>query len=407
MIPLKIIKCSIFSVLVCILFAVANSSSFSQPDNRKTRKIEVKGTGIDVESARKAGFRNAISQVAGVFLLAEEHLINNDFRMEIHTFSAGMIKSYREIKIDYDSGKEGLVHVTMEVAVYTDDLFQRMKDKKIIKDELNGKIFADNFKNRKELFKNSEVQMNLLLSSFPDKFISGKMIDRKDITKLKDDAVTLKNRYQINFDKKAYDSLRFYCETLLNKISAKSGIIAMSKGKEFEGGGLWSRLFGPDFKKAILFEDESNKIFHLHKMVYKKDVENPILKLIEPDHSLALIYEPTLETKEWVRWRWYQIPKFEINLNGVVVDILFVDENEGVVFKEQILLNKNACGIARFPISLEEEQQKLASGILIAPFFYDFNLYTEKIMFKMKHTIPEEAIRKVKNVLIKINKNEP
>ena len=109
MIPLKIIKCSIFSVLVCILFAVANSSSFSQPDNRKTRNIEVKGTGIDVESARKAGFRNAISQVAGVFLLAEEHLINNDFRMEIHTFSAGMIKSYREIKIDYDSGKEGLV----------------------------------------------------------------------------------------------------------------------------------------------------------------------------------------------------------------------------------------------------------------------------------------------------------
>jgi hypothetical protein len=367
----------------------------------------VKGTGIDVESARKAGFRNAISQVAGVFLLAEEHLINNDFRMEIHTFSAGMIKSYREIKIDYDSGKEGLVHVTMEVAVYTDDLFQRMKDKKIIKDELDGKIFADNFKNRKELFKNSEVQMNLLLSSFPDKFISGKMIDRKDITKLKDDAVTLKNRYQINFDKKAYDSLRFYFETLLNKISAKSGIIAMSKGKEFEGVGLWSRLFGPDFKKAILFEDESNKIFHLHKMVYKKDVENPMLKLIEPDYSIALIYEPTLETKEWVRWRWYQIPKFEINLNGVVVDILFVDENEGVVFKEQILLNKNACGIARFPISLEEDQQKLASGLLIAPFFYDLNLYTEKIMFKMKHTIPEESIRKVKNVLIKINKNEP
>jgi hypothetical protein len=28
-------------------------------------------------------------------------------------------------------------------------------------------------------------------------------------------------------------------------------------------------------------------------------------------------------------------------------------------------------------------------------------------MFKMKHTIPEESIRKVKNVLIKINKNEP
>jgi hypothetical protein len=44
MIPLKIIKCSIFSILDCILFSVANSSTFSQPDNRKIRKIEVKGT---------------------------------------------------------------------------------------------------------------------------------------------------------------------------------------------------------------------------------------------------------------------------------------------------------------------------------------------------------------------------
>jgi len=366
----------------------------------------VKGTGIDLESARKSGFRNAISQVAGVFLLAEEHLINNDFRIEIHTFSAGMIKSYRELKIDSDLGKEGLVHVTMEVEVFTDDLFQRMKDKKIIKDELDGKIFADNFKNRKELFNNSENQINLLLGSFPDKFISGKMVDRRDVSKLKDESVTLKNKYQIDFDKKAYDSLRFYFEALLDKISPRSGIMAMSKGKEIEGGALWSCLFGSDFKKTILFEDDSNKIFHLHKMYYKKDVENPMLKSIESDHSLILIYEPTLETKEWIRWRWYQIPKFEIKLNTIDVSVLFVDENGDVVFKEQILLNKNACGIARFPISLQEDQEKLASGILIAPFFYDLNLYTEKIMFKLKHSISEESLRKVKNVLIKINKNE-
>ena len=42
MIPLKIIKCSIFSVLVCILFAVANSSTSSQLEYRKTGEIEAK-----------------------------------------------------------------------------------------------------------------------------------------------------------------------------------------------------------------------------------------------------------------------------------------------------------------------------------------------------------------------------
>lgn len=387
-------------------FLFTISSSFSQPDTRKIKKIEVKGTGVDVESARKAGFRAAISQVAGVFLLAEEHLINNDFRMEIHTFSAGMIKNYRELKIDYDSGKEGLVHVTMEVAVYTDDLFQRMKDKKIIKDELDGKIFADNFKNRKELLKNSEAQVKILLGSFPEKFISGKMIDRKDITKLSDEKIILKNSYQINFDKKAYDSLRFYFETLLDKISSKSGIVAMSKGKEFDGGGLWGHLFGPDYSKSVFIDKDLNKVFHLHKMFYKKDNENPLLKGLESDHSIALVCEPTLETKEWVRWRWYQIPKFKIQSYDIVADICFVDENEEVVFQEQVKLDKNSCGISRFPISIEEDQQKVASGILISPFFYDLNLYTEKIMFKMKHSIPEDSIRKVKNVVIKIKKNE-
>ena len=44
MFPPQIIKCSIFSVLVCILFAVSNSSTSSQPENHKTGEIEVKGT---------------------------------------------------------------------------------------------------------------------------------------------------------------------------------------------------------------------------------------------------------------------------------------------------------------------------------------------------------------------------
>ena len=44
MFPPQIIKCSIFSILVCILFAVSNSSTSSQPENHKTGEIEVKGT---------------------------------------------------------------------------------------------------------------------------------------------------------------------------------------------------------------------------------------------------------------------------------------------------------------------------------------------------------------------------
>jgi len=96
----------------------------------RTKTVEVTGVGLNKDAAIQDGLNSAIRMVAGIYVRSEEVLKNDDFKASIYTYSAGAIKEYKNVKVINGKGSSGLVFVSMDVDVYLDDLYQRLKAQK-------------------------------------------------------------------------------------------------------------------------------------------------------------------------------------------------------------------------------------------------------------------------------------
>jgi hypothetical protein len=367
----------------------------------RTKTVEVTGVGLNKEAAIQDGLNSAIRMVAGIYVRSEEVLKNNDFKANIYTYSAGVIKEFRNVKIISGKGLSGLVFVSMDVDVYLDDLYQRLKANKIFDGNLDGKNIVTQFRNRKELFEKANKTFNYLLDSFPEKYLSAEVVERRDISKLSDKNITLLVTYQIKFEKEKFDNLLFYVYSFLESLSDKSGVLSMSKTKALSDYQLWEKILGKNYFKYDVSSLPNQSVRGVSVIDYK-DSENPTLKGLDDDSTVILVFDPKLETNDWLRWKWYQIPKMDIKFKKILCDVKFLDELDEVVSQIQIPFEEMVNGLTLFSINKKEKQSNEYSGIILSPFFFDSYRFSEGFRFQIKHQFNPDDLEKIKKTTVGI-----
>jgi len=365
----------------------------------RTKTVEVTGVGLNKDAAIQDGLNSAIRMVAGIYVRSEEVLKNDDFKASIYTYSAGAIKEYKNVKVINGKGSSGLVFVSMDVDVYLDDLYQRLKAQKIFDGKLDGKIIVNQFRNRKELFDKANKTINYLLDSFPEKYLSSEVVEQKDISKLSDKDITLLITYQIKFEREKFENLLFYIFSFLETISDKSGVLSMSKTKALSAWQLWEKILGKNYLKYDVSPLPFHSIRGVSVMDYK-DSENPTLKGLNEESTVILVLDPKLETNDWLRWKWYQIPKIDIQLKKIICEIKFLDDTGDVVSQIEIPFEEMVNGLTFFSINSLEKKANEFSGIILSPFFFDSYRFAEGFRFRVKHQFTPDTLNKIKKTTI-------
>lgn len=367
----------------------------------RTKTVEVTGVGLNKEAAIQDGLNSAIRLVAGIYVRSEEVLKNDDFNTSIYTYSAGAIKEYKNVKVINGKGSNGLVFVSMDVDVYLDDLYQRLKAQKIFDGKLDGKVIVNQFRNRKELFDKSSKTINYLLDSFPEKYLLSEVVEQKDISRLSDKEITLLITYQIKFEREKFENLLFYIFSFLETISDKSGVLSMSKTKALSGWQLWEKILGKNYLKYDVCPLPFHFIRGVSVMDYK-DSENPTLKGLNEESTVILVLDPKLETNDWLRWKWYQIPKLDIQSKKIICEIKFLDDLGDVVSLIQIPFEEMVNGLTFFSINNIEKKANEFSGIILSPFFFDSYRFAEGFRFRVKHQFAPDTLNKIKKTTINV-----
>lgn len=373
-----------------------------QGSSKRTKTVEVTGVGLDEKAAIQDGLNSAVRMVAGIYVRSEEVLKNDDFKSNIYTYSAGAIKGFRDVKIINGKGSSGLIFVSMEVEVYLDDLYQRLKAQKIFDGKLDGKTIVNQFRNRKELFEKANKTFNYLMDSFPEKYLLCEVVERRDISKLSDKNITLLITYQVKFEREKFSNLLFYVHSFLESVSDKSGVLSMSKTKAHSGEQLWGRILGKDYGKYDVSPLPNQPVRGISVLDYK-DSENPFLKGLGEDSTVILVFDPKLETNDWLRWKWYQIPKMDVKFKKIECEVKNLDELDMVVSQVNIPFEEMANGLTLFSINGSERKAKEYSGIILSPFFFDANSFSEGFRLRMKHQFAPDVLDKIKKTTIGIS----
>lgn len=238
--------------------------------------IKVETTAPTFDQAKEAGFKLAIQEALGTFVLNEKVVKFQDVvRDDIVMYSGGYVQDFKIIEEKINLSSTTLV---MDVWVSESKIADRLLNTSVNKSEVEGKKIAAQLstivKDKNDGFK----LLQLILNDFPSKSFELK-IDKTNFQILRDGTTVLQIPIEISWSQKYLDSLKETLLLLRDGDELRSNMFGRLNSNNIRTISISSGMYGHfdasfnDDEKMDLFYQHFNKI-PLIKISLNDDFEN-------------------------------------------------------------------------------------------------------------------------------------